>query len=131
MSIMTSLTHWGQLAFDFQITPTKEKAYEEKQNFHFHPADSTILKNVFSLKVVYSSRSYILKWKYRIATIRAFWDMEDNIKTIWFVDLEKVLAYRWFLYSTAFLSKHEMLRLRKVAEKILSNPEYNQNLAEH
>lgn len=56
--------------------------------------------------------------------------MEDKLKTIWFVDLDKVLAYKWFMYSLAFMSKSEKLKLIKLAEKILSNPNFNQNLAE-
>jgi hypothetical protein len=128
---MTALTHWWQLTFDFQITPTKEHSPEEKQSFHFYPADSTILKNIFSLKVSYNWRSYILKWKYRIATIKAFGNLEDKMSTIWFVELENILAFKWFMYSKAFLTKQENLKLKKVAEKIISNPEHNENLADY
>jgi len=127
---MSSAVHNWQLALNFTEALSKEKSVSEKNNFQFYQNDSTILKDIFSIKLNYNWRSYILKWKYRIDTIRAFGDMEDRLKTIWFVELDKVLAYRWFLYSLAFITKSERLKLIKLIEKILSNPKLNQNLAE-
>lgn len=127
---MTTIAHNWQLSLDLNITLVpKEKQSEEKGNFSYHPSDSTILKDSFSIKVSYAWRSYILKWKYRIATIRAFWNLEDKLNTLWFVELDKILVYRWFIYSNAFLSKHERLKLTKVVEKVLANPAYNENLS--
>ena len=129
---MTTIVHDWQLSLNFNATLSnaKEKSVLSKSNFHFYPSDSNILKDIFSIKLNYNWRSYILKWKYRIATIKAFSDADSKIKTIWFVDLDKVLAYRWFLYSQAFLSKSEKLKMINLAEKILSNPNFNQNLSE-
>ena len=128
--LMSSAIQNWQLTLNFTPTLSKEKSISERSNFQFYPKDSTILKDIFSVKLNYNWRSYILKWRYRIATIKAFGDMEDKLKTIWFVDLDKILAYKWFLYSLAFISKAEKLRLIKLVEKILSNPTFNQNLAD-
>lgn len=127
---MTTIAHNWQLSFDFQFSPKAEKALDTKENrnFQYYPSDSTILKDIFSIKVNFQWRSYILKWRYRIATIKAFWDMEDRRNSIWFVELQKILAYRWLIYSVAFVSKQEKLKLTKIVEKILSNAAFNQNL---
>ena len=127
--IMTTATHDWQLTFDFNLTLTQEKPQENKGSFSYHPSSSTILKDSFSLKVSYNWRSYILKWKYRISTIKAFWNNEDRLNMLWFVDLEKILAYRWLIYSPAFVTKSEKLKLTKVVEKVLANPLYNENLS--
>lgn len=127
---MTSIIHNWQLALDFNKTLRKEKSPLSNANFQFYPSDSNILKDIFSIKLNYNWRSYILKWKYRIATIKAFSDSDSKLKTIWFVELDNIMAYRWFMYSQAFLSKTEKVKLINLAEKILSNPNLNQNLAD-
>lgn len=127
---MNAIAQEWQLSFDFNAVLIKNKNIWERTNFTFYQKDSIILKDSFSIKIKYNWRSYILKWKYRIDTIKAFSDSWDRLKSVGYVDLDKVLAYSWFMYSVAFLSKTEKLKLTKLAEKLLSNYNINENLAD-
>lgn len=124
---MWALIAKSQLSLNFELPIRREKVSDN--NFHFYPQWSTIMKDSFSIKLSYLGRSYILKWKYRIATIKAFADMEDKLNTIWFVELDNIYAYRWFMYSRAFVSSMQKNKLTRLAEKILANPSFNPNLA--
>lgn len=129
--IMNAIAQDWQLSFDFNAILIKNKNISERTNFTFYQRDSIILKDSFSIKIKYCGRSYILKWRYRIETIKAFSDSWDRLKSIWYVDLDKVLAYSWFMYSVAFISKTEKLKLTKLVEKLLSNYNINENLADY
>jgi len=128
---MNAIAQEWQLSFDFNAVLIKNKNIWERTNFTFYQKDSIILKDSFSIKIKYIGRSYILKWRYRIDTIKAFSDSWDRLKSVGYVDLDKVLAYSWFMYSVAFLTKNEKLKLTKLAEKLLSNYSINENLADY
>lgn len=128
---MSAIAQDWQLSFDFNGLLIKNKSVWARTNFTFYQKDSLILKDSFSIKLNYNWRSYIIKWRYRIDTIRAFSDSWEKLKSIWYVDLDKILAYSWFMYSVAFITKSEKLKIIKLVEKVLSNYNLNQNLAEY
>lgn len=129
--IMSTIVQDWQLSFDFNAILIKNKNVWLGTNFTFYQRDSIILKDSFSIKIKYNGRSYILKWRYRIETIKAFSESWDKLKSVWYVDLDKVLAYSWFMYSIAFIPKTEKLKLTRLIEKLLSNYSINENLAEY
>lgn len=116
-----------QLQFDL-ATATEPIRKIEDNNFKFYPWDSFILNDKFSIKINYKRRTYILKWKYHINAIRAFSDVDNIQKAIWFIDIQKVFAYSGFIYSLAFINKKEKQIFTKFILKILSNPSLNQNI---
>jgi len=128
---MNAIAQDWQLSFDFNAVLIKNTNIWERTNFTFYQKDSVILKDSFSIKIKYNWRSYILKWRYRIDTIKAFSDSWDKLKSVGYMDLDKVLAYSWFMYSVAFLTKNEKLKLTKFVEKLLSNYSINENLADY
>lgn len=116
-----------QLQFDINSQLDLVKKVEDN-NFKYYPWDSYILNDQFSIKINYKKRTYIIKWKYHINAIRVFSDVENIQKAIWFINIQKVFAYSWFIYSLTFLSKKEKQIFTKFVFKILSSPDFNQNL---
>lgn len=122
----------GQLSLDFtNSSPSSKMRVADhihaitSSKITFHPEESEIGENHFSLKISYMGRSYSIKGLYKKEIVRSF-DQEDFSDTaIRIIRFDSILAFRDGRYVSAFLPKKEYDQITKSAHSILSSSYHN------
>jgi hypothetical protein len=88
-----------------------------------------LMEDRFIIKASYLWRSYKISGKYRIKQARSFWNSDEVSREAVGIDFGDIECFMNGHYVHTYVSSRDELRLKKEAEKILTNPISNQNLA--
>jgi hypothetical protein len=126
-----------QLTFDFSArtknilrkSPILTK--HTTTGFFFHPDASTLMEDRFVIKASYLGRSYRISGQYRIKQSRSFWNSDEVSREAVGINFGLIECFINGRYIPGYVPMKDEIKLKKEAEKLLTNPLTNQNLAIH